>query len=235
MLDPAPAINRAGPLCQIGTGDAWIRHTGHVIRTNPQLFHEIFEAIEEVVWVYDAINDRVEYLSPSFDRIYGRQGMPPPQTAAEGLALIHPVDRERVQDARTAMRATGTLDQTYRIMTTDGAIRWMHDRGTAIRDAQGRVTRVFGVAADITDRRHLEDQLRQAQKMDAFGLRRRASVGFSLISTTTGASTTSTRPAGSAAAASRGASCPSSPTRTMVRSGLAASARAAPPTLGAGP
>ena len=140
-----------------------------MIRTNPQLFHEIFESIEEVVWVYDAVHDRIEYLSPSFARVWRRPDLPPPQTAAEWLALVHPVDRERMQSARADLRRSGTLDQTFRIITPDGTIRWIHDRGTATRDEQGQITRIFGVASDITDQRQLEDQLRQAQKMESMG------------------------------------------------------------------
>ena len=50
-----------------------------------------------------------------------------------------------------------------------GVVRGIHDRSFPIYNQAGRLYPVTGIAADITDRRELEEQLRQAQKMDAVG------------------------------------------------------------------
>ena len=60
-------------------------------------------------------------------------------------------------------------EEIYRIVRPDGAVRWIHDRSFPIFNQDGKLYRVTGIAADITDRRELEEQLRQAQKMDAVG------------------------------------------------------------------
>jgi len=58
-------------------------------------------------------------------------------------------------------------DQEYRIVRPDGTIRWIRDRAFPVRDSAGRVTRVAGVAEDITEQRRLEAQLQQTQKLES--------------------------------------------------------------------
>ena len=51
----------------------------------------------------------------------------------------------------------------------DGSVRWIIARGKSIKDAQGNVLRILGTITDITDRKQLENQLLQAQKLEAVG------------------------------------------------------------------
>ena len=82
---------------------------------------------------------------------------------------IHPDDRERVPRQFPTNENFHEYDEAYRIVRPDGAVRWIHDRAFPIRDAQGNVYRIAGVAEDITERRQIEERLRQSQKMEAIG------------------------------------------------------------------
>jgi PAS domain S-box-containing protein len=82
---------------------------------------------------------------------------------------IHRDDRERVLGDVAAIQASGGMSAEYRWVCADGSHRWFLDRAVLIRDHDGHPQEIFGSCLDITDRRRIEQQLFQAQKMEAVG------------------------------------------------------------------
>jgi two-component system cell cycle sensor histidine kinase/response regulator CckA len=138
------------------------------LRASEERFRQIAESISEVFWLTTPDKRELAYVSPGYETIWGRARealYASPQSWMEAIAAE---DRERV--ARAAVeQAAGTYDEEYRIVRPDGTIRWVRDRAFPVRDADGQVVRVAGVAEDVTEKRQLEAQLRQAQKMEAIG------------------------------------------------------------------
>jgi PAS domain S-box-containing protein len=118
------------------------------------------------LWSWDPQRDLVVW-EPALSAMFGL----PPGTAPIGrdgfLALLHPDDRERVRARLAAMKGPGRWVDEYRIVRADGAVRWMQARGMMIR--AGDSDRVLGAIIDVTETRQRDEQLRQAQKLEAVG------------------------------------------------------------------
>ena len=82
---------------------------------------------------------------------------------------LHDDDRERVMTALAQRKRTGKFTAEYRWRCADGSYRHFHDQAVLLNDAQGRPVEFAGTLTDVTERRTLESQLIQAQKMDAIG------------------------------------------------------------------
>ena len=139
------------------------------LRRSEERFKLIEENIDEVFWISDPNISEITYISPAYERVWGRTRkslLENPKSFIEG---IHPDDRERVLSDLELQKAGKPFDHEYRVIHTDGSTRWIWDRGFPIRDDAGRLTHYAGVAQDITERRRLEGQFRQAQKMEAVG------------------------------------------------------------------
>ena len=82
---------------------------------------------------------------------------------------LHEEDREQALAAFAERRKTGRFSVEYRWRCADGAFRHFHDQAVLLKDSRGRPVEFAGTLTDITERRALQTQLIQAQKMDAIG------------------------------------------------------------------
>ena len=133
------------------------------LHDSEEWFRQLAEHIREVFWVYGIAEERLLYVSPAYEEIWGRPVQGFHERPLDWLEAVHADDRERVHAAHVARQQLGCLDEEYRIVRPDGAIRWIRDRGFPVRDQSGYVYRIAGLAEDITSHRLAEDQLRRQQ------------------------------------------------------------------------
>jgi len=121
-------------------------------------FRQIAENIREVFWVRDLAGDRITFVSPTYEEVFGRSCASLYANSRSFLDAIHVDDRARVEASVNRQRAGIPSDERFRIFRPDGSMRWLRGRGFPVPEPAGPVTRVVGVAEDITDaQRQLED------------------------------------------------------------------------------
>ncbi|MFO1422770.1 MAG: PAS domain-containing protein [Candidatus Competibacteraceae bacterium] len=133
------------------------------LRDSEERFRQLTEHIREVFWVYGVAEERLLYVSPAYEEIWGQPAQSLLDRPLEWIESVHPDDRPQVRSAHLEKLESGVFDQEYRITRPDGAVRWIWDRGFPIRDAAGHTYRIAGLAEDITMRKLAEDQLRRQQ------------------------------------------------------------------------
>ncbi len=119
-------------------------------------------------WDWD-INANRATLSEDLVRMFGLQ--PQEHISYEDfLGIIHPDDVDHVKKAiEDAVYKSKAFSTDYRIIRPDGTEKAIHSEGEVYDDDAGKPASMFGIAQDISDRKKLEAQLLQAQKMEAVG------------------------------------------------------------------
>ncbi|RIV84143.1 PAS domain S-box protein [Aurantiacibacter xanthus] len=114
------------------------------------VFRSFAENSADAIWVIDVSKKTVEYTSPACRTIWGE--LPEPGFSwYQWRCAIHPDDRAH-QDAGLERLLSGeVLREQYRIVRTDGAIKWIRSTKFPIFDSDGSIRLVGGIAQDITD------------------------------------------------------------------------------------
>ena len=119
------------------------------------------EATSEGVWDYDIAADTI-YFSPRFAALLGYADGPDLKRNFVFSQALHPEDRARALAAQERTLMEGAhFEETYRLRCREGAYRWFHGRGIAVRGDDGRPARFVGAIADVTAQREAEAQLRK--------------------------------------------------------------------------
>ena len=121
------------------------------------------------VWEVEVESGRMTW-SESMSAVMKLAPEQAPATIADFLTLVHP-DDQSVVDASiaSAVRHGTDFEKEFRVVWPDGSTRWLSGRARMMHDASNKPTLLVGVNADVSERKELEGQLRQAQKMEAVG------------------------------------------------------------------
>jgi two-component system cell cycle sensor histidine kinase/response regulator CckA len=161
-----PIFDAEGQMVMIGVNVIDI--TEH-IQTESRLEHWL-ESSPTVIYTRDPRGAfAVTYISKNIQALLGWE----PQQFLEDPHFwfnhIHPEDQPWVLERLALPWPEDHQSQEYRVRAQDGTYYWIHDSFKMMRDRTGNPVEIAGAWLDITERKALEAQLRQAQKMEAVG------------------------------------------------------------------
>jgi PAS domain S-box-containing protein len=140
------------------------------LRRSNERFDLVIRGTDTGIWDRDFATEEL-FLSRRWKSQLGYAEDELPSRPGLWESLLHPEDRERALGAvRDYLEGrTTTFELEHRLRHKDGSYRWIVARGIAIRDAAGRPLRMAGSHEDVTERKALQAQVLQAQKMETVG------------------------------------------------------------------
>jgi PAS domain S-box-containing protein len=126
------------------------------------LFRKMADDLPEVLWFMALDPEKVLYISPSFERIWGLGIAELYANPRIWTQTVHPDDQERVTAMFSRWIAGGVLNYhevEYRIVQPGGCIRWIHERGVLSLDEHGKPKIARGISTDITEQKQAETLL----------------------------------------------------------------------------
>ncbi|MCX6954150.1 MAG: PAS domain-containing protein, partial [Verrucomicrobia bacterium] len=130
------------------------------MRESNEKFHQLADNLTDAFWIRSPDMSEVQYVSPAFEKIWGRTVKSLQENPHKWSEFILAEDRARVLAAFAGLSPLApSLDIEYRIVRPGGEIRWVRVRGSQIRDSSDHLLRHIGIVSDITDRKHVETEL----------------------------------------------------------------------------
>jgi PAS domain S-box-containing protein len=158
----APVVNDSGAVVQwygAATDVTEMRRADAATRESEERLTSALRAGAIGTWRVD-FTTMTGRRDPGLNRILGLEEVTSDAPVDDFFNRVHPEDRERCAAHWNALRERGEeIDQEFRIIRPDGSVRWVHDRGRAIRDDNGAVVLATGAAADITEQKRAEERI----------------------------------------------------------------------------
>jgi two-component system, NtrC family, sensor kinase len=134
------------------------------LQSSEEKFRQLAENIREVFWIMPPSANEMLYVSPAYEQIWGRSSQELYRNPMAWAEAIHTDDQHAAHEAFARQLQGERIDSIYRIHTPDGQEKWIRDRAFPVRDQHGQLTRIVGLAEDISARREAEERLRASEE-----------------------------------------------------------------------
>ncbi len=136
-----------------------------IIRESESNFRQLTETMEDVFLLYDMINRKCIYVSPSCKRVMGADQQYFYSNKYNYVKDLLLEDYQLIgYEVREKLLKHNSAEVEFRIKTTDGQIRWIYQKSFGIKDASDKLVRISAIFTDITDQKAAEEKVVEAQK-----------------------------------------------------------------------
>ncbi|HET7580396.1 MAG TPA: PAS domain-containing protein, partial [Bacillales bacterium] len=124
----------------------------------------IVNHLDIAIWAIDVQKNKVVFCSDAVTDLYGIG--PKDIKTDTWKTLVHPDDLDEALERQKKLLNGETVRHSYRIVTPKGAVKWVRDHTIPIRDSKGKLVRLVGFVADISETKTLQQQLQQMAYYD---------------------------------------------------------------------
>ena len=124
-----------------------------------QQFRQLTGNIPAVFWIAAPDGMEKTYVSPAYEQIWGWPYEGIRNNPRSWIAPVYHEDYARIA-AAVPKQMRGEYDEEYRIVRSDRSVRWIRETAFPVRDTSGEVSRIVGIAQDITRQKEAEESLR---------------------------------------------------------------------------
>ena len=137
-----------------------------LLKYSEEKFNQLVNNIDAVFYIATTNLDEVIYISPGYEKIWGKKGLSLIENPLDWFESIHKDDKPKVVQALKSLekQICQNVEIEYRIIRHDGSIRWIHDKIYVISDKFGKPYRNTGIATDITAQKNIQEELKMSEE-----------------------------------------------------------------------
>ena len=126
-----------------------------------KFIHQFAENIEDVFWQINPEMDKIIYVSPAYEKVWGKTLESCYANPQQWFDSIFPEDQPMVKEAfdRLRRKEVRFVSLEYRITRQDGAVRYIFTRGFNEKDKNGKVLSLLGIDSDITEYKQIKNMI----------------------------------------------------------------------------
>ncbi len=147
-----------------------VRVAESAFRESDEKFSQLAHTLDSVFFIWDIQVQGIVYVSPAYERLWGGDAEKLLKNPVEWLTVVVPEDRAMVEELFLQQIEQTKLDVEYRILTKDQKIRWVHIQTFPLKKPSGELSRIVGLAQDVTERKKWEEDHVRAAKLESLGL-----------------------------------------------------------------
>jgi diguanylate cyclase (GGDEF)-like protein/PAS domain S-box-containing protein len=133
------------------------------LRSTEATLRTVTETVQDAFWVTSAKTGQLLYVSPGYERIWGRPAAELQADPASWLQAIHPDDRGHVVSRLAGVGEPDGFSEVWRVVRPDGETRWVRGRAWVVRDRSGTPVRLVGVGQDVTELKQAQLEREQSE------------------------------------------------------------------------